>query len=232
METKQPPSVPEEIDFSDWNPPATEDQWFPYLALTLTVIVFFRLIRAFGVVNWCHRWLVFLSSVATTAGRARRAERFKLAAELTELRATLATIKMGERFAQYSRCERRIKALERQLSQTRPETLGGSFIRAMVINVLLYVLEGTLTAWLIARAPSKTINERSLEDAELRDSYFLPFLYGLQYVPSKILLLVWICLCHSVARLVVTQLQTLISHSPQSVTLENGAPGEQYPDSL
>ncbi|KER29661.1 hypothetical protein T265_03768 [Opisthorchis viverrini] len=232
METKQPPSVPEEVDFSDWNPPATEGQWFPHLALTLTVIVFFRLIRAFGVVNWCHKWLVFLSNIATTAGRARRTERFKLAAELTELRATLKTIKMGEQFAQYSRCERRIKALERQLSQTRPETLSGSFIRAMVINVLLYVLEGILIVWLIARAPSKTISERSLEDAELRDSYFLPFLYGLQYVPSKILSLVWICLCHSVARPVATQLQSLISQSTWSVTLDNGALGEQYPDSL
>ncbi|OON14024.1 hypothetical protein X801_10189, partial [Opisthorchis viverrini] len=117
METKQPPSVPEEVDFSDWNPPATEGQWFPHLALTLTSV--WR-------VNWCHKWLVFLSNIATTAGRARRTERFKLAAELTELRATLKTIKMGEQFAQYSRCERRIKALERQLSQTRPETLSGS----------------------------------------------------------------------------------------------------------
>ncbi|TPP58921.1 hypothetical protein FGIG_04518 [Fasciola gigantica] len=194
METKSDTAIPETVDFSADLTPQTF--WLRYLVVVFSFVLTWRVAHALGVINRVHKLLILLCSVLTASGRKRRAERKRLTAELRSMRSDLKSINMVQHFASYSKLERRIKATSRQLDQLAPETYGKSLVRFLVIKMLLFVCEGVLTGWLISRCPPVTLTKLELDDAQLRDSYLLPLLKLLYYLPAKLVVLLWIGISH------------------------------------
>ncbi|VDQ16380.1 unnamed protein product [Trichobilharzia regenti] len=134
MDTKPDPllfdstyEVPDSLlPSSSKSPPISHVSWLTYLTVIFLVILFFRVCFSFGAVDRLHSLLNFILTIATSSGRRQRALRKMCATELEALRNQIKTVHMVDNFATYSKLERKIKALERQLRDLAPETLVGS----------------------------------------------------------------------------------------------------------
>lgn len=190
-------SISAEIDFSSLSP--SNDYWASYLATVFLIVFLLRLARALGIVNRIHSLLILVCTVSTVSGRRRRADRLRLINEIKELRTNLKTVSVTEHFAKYSRLERRLKAVSRELSQLAPETFATSLIRVVSISLSIFILEGVFAAWLIGRSPKEVVTQSILNYVELQAPAWLPLLHAFSYVPPKLVVITWISLCYYIA---------------------------------
>ncbi|KAF5398758.1 hypothetical protein PHET_07736 [Paragonimus heterotremus] len=205
--------VHQQTDFLDYSP---SENWISKLLIVFFVILGFRIAHALNIVSRLHNFFLYLGAISTAAGRQRRATRLRLAAELMEMRAELKKLNMVNNFARYSRTERQIKSLARQISQLSPDTVEKSLFRTVGIRASLFIFESLLTGWLIARSPSQTVSGFMVEDAHLRGSYFVPVLYILHYIPAKLAMTFWVAFCHYAIKPLTSWCQQLSATSRQS----------------
>ncbi|CAH8433684.1 unnamed protein product [Schistosoma intercalatum] len=109
-----------------YSSPPSSISWLAYLTTIFLFILFFRLCFTFGIVDRLHALVNFILAISTPSGRKRRALRAKCVEDLGNLRTQLKSVHMVDEFATYSKLERKIKLLERQLNSLAPETLVGS----------------------------------------------------------------------------------------------------------
>ncbi|KAA3676995.1 uncharacterized protein DEA37_0005852 [Paragonimus westermani] len=204
--------VHQQTDFLDHSP---SENWISNLLIVFFVILGFRVAHALNIVNRLHNFFLYLGAISTAAGRQRRATRLRLAAELMEMRVELKKLNMVNNFARYSRTERQIKSLARQIAQLSQDTVEKSLFRTVGIRASLFLLESLLTGWLIARSPSRTVSGFMIEDAHLRGSYFVPVLYVLQYIPAKLAMMFWVGFCHYAIKPLTSWCQQLSANSRQ-----------------
>ncbi|CAL8083482.1 unnamed protein product [Calicophoron daubneyi] len=204
---------------SDQNP------WLHHLVTVFLVSLLFRLLRVLGVVGKLHSALVFLLTVSTSAGRKRRADRSRLAAELRQMKSQLTEMSMMNNFAAYSKLERRIRATKRQWDQLSPETFEQSIKRVVGINVFLFIIEGLAMGWLVTHSPKETVTKRDLADASQRGSHFILVLNFLYYIPTKLVTAVWVLLSHAATQLVANWSAGLLA-GRKELTPPNASPTE------
>ncbi|KAH8855697.1 Mediator of RNA polymerase II transcription subunit 21 [Schistosoma japonicum] len=210
--------VPESIYLSSTSSPS-HDSWITHLTILFLLILFFRLCFTFGVVDRLHALVNYILMISTPSGRKRRALRAKYVEDLDNLRNQLKSVHMVDEFATYSKLERKIKLLERQLDVLAPETFVGSMVRQFSIYVGLYAIEALSVAYLISRSPEKSIAPETIQSILKTDYSMKNFIVLLcsviSYIPAKILVICWVILCRLTVGPAVTKLGSKLQRPTQ-----------------
>ncbi|CAH8436056.1 unnamed protein product [Schistosoma margrebowiei] len=127
---------------------------------------------------------------------------------------------MVDEFATYSKLERKIKLLERQLDSLAPETLVGSMVRQVSIYVGLYAIEALFMAYLISYSPIETISPVTLQSLMINNHSMkditIFICQVISYIPVKILVICWIILCRLTIGPAVSKLGNKLQRQQQS----------------
>ncbi|CAH8825210.1 unnamed protein product [Trichobilharzia szidati] len=142
------------------------------------------------------------------------------ATELEALKNKIKNVHMVDAFAAYSKLERRIKVLERQLRDLAPETFVGSMTRRFGIYFTLHAIEAIFIAYLISRAPAETISRETLysikkADDSMHHQVLVTICTVLSYIPAKILVISWVILCRSTISLTVSKVESKFQQQGQ-----------------
>ncbi|KAK4473245.1 hypothetical protein MN116_004417 [Schistosoma mekongi] len=193
--------------------------WLTHLTILFLLILFFRLCFTFGIVDRLHTLANYILMISTPSGRKRRALRAKYVEDLNNLRNQLKSVHMVDEFATYSKLERKIKLLERQLNVLAPETFVGSMVRQFTIYVGLYAIEAISVAYLISRSPEKSITPETIQSILKTDysiKHFIILLCSvISYIPAKILVICWVILCRLTVGPAVTKLGSKLQQPTQ-----------------
>ncbi|CAI2722727.1 unnamed protein product [Schistosoma spindalis] len=203
-----------------YSSPPSSISWLTYLTIIFLFTLFFRLCFTFGIVDRLHALVNFILAISTPSGRKRRALRAKYVEDLGNLRTQLKSVHMVDEFATYSKLERKIKLLERQLNSLAPETLVGSMVRQVSIYVGLYAIEAIFMAYLISHSPVETISPVTLQSLMI-NNYSMKDLtificQVISYIPVKIVVICWIILCRLTIGPAVSKLGNKLQRQKQS----------------
>ncbi|CAH8434323.1 unnamed protein product [Schistosoma rodhaini] len=202
------------------SPPPSSISWLTYLTIIFLFILFFRLCFTFGIVDRLHALVNFILAISTPSGRKRRALRAKCVEDLGNLRTQLKSVHMVDEFATYSKLERKIKLLERQLDSLAPETLVGSMVRQVGIYIGLYAIEAIFMAYLISHSPIETISPATLQSLMITNHSMkditIFICQVISYIPVKILVICWIILCRLTIGPAVSKLGNKLQQQQQS----------------
>ncbi|CAH8440640.1 unnamed protein product [Heterobilharzia americana] len=193
--------------------------WLTHLTIIFLVILFFQVCFTFGAVNRLHGILNFILTISTSSGRKRRALRAKCVTDLENLRNQLKNVHMVDEFATYSKLERRIKMLERQLKDLAPETFVGSMARQFGIYIGLHTIEAISMAYLVSRSPVTTISPETIYFIQKTDDSIRHVIVVLctllSYFPAKILVICWIILCRLTIKATVSKLESRLQQQSE-----------------
>lgn len=203
-----------------YSSPPSSISWLTYLTIIFLFTLFFRLCFTFGIVDRLHALVNFILAISTPSGRKRRALRAKYVEDLGNLRTQLKSVHMVDEFATYSKLERKIKLLERQLNSLAPETLVGSMVRQVSIYVGLYAIEAIFMAYLISHSPVETISPVTLQSLMINNysmkDVTIFICQVISYIPVKIVVICWIILCRLTIGPAVSKLGNKLQRQKQS----------------